>query len=339
MVRVAEGMRVESQNTIGTRDLDLLRVTDWFFPNGLNHHELFAGIPGVQNIMQGFARRVAGLGTMPARDASVSHPAQRRAVDVLVVGGGPSGLLMAQEAARLGRSVEVLDDGIDIGGSLRGMMSVKTTQFGVDGLLERDAAQVRLRPQSIAGAFFEGELLVVGAAGAELVKPRALVLATGAHDTMPPFDCNDLPGVMSARSAAMLLKGGVRPGFHPVVIEVPGGGPFGESVASQLGVALVRGTVIEASGTSAVTSVTVMEEGRKRRIETDALIVCGPRAPAYELAVQCGAEVYHTPEGYVAKAELGHLVANVFGIGELVGTALDASAMRIEAQQVAARLP
>src|SRR5579859_7856062 len=41
-VPAAEGMRVEAQNVVGSKDTDLLRVADWFFPEGLNHHELFA---------------------------------------------------------------------------------------------------------------------------------------------------------------------------------------------------------------------------------------------------------------------------------------------------------
>ena len=66
MLAARDGMSVVSQNRLGSRDADLLRMTDWFFPEGLNHHELFAGVPGVQSIMQSFARRVAGLGRLPA---------------------------------------------------------------------------------------------------------------------------------------------------------------------------------------------------------------------------------------------------------------------------------
>src|SRR5262245_48442727 len=88
MTPAAEKMVVVSQNRLGSREADLLRMTDWFFPEGMNHHELFAGIPGIQNIMQGFARRVAGLGRLPTRGAPIRR-AVRRKVDVVVVGGGP----------------------------------------------------------------------------------------------------------------------------------------------------------------------------------------------------------------------------------------------------------
>src|ERR1700758_3621289 len=69
-VTAADGMRVETQNVVGSRDMDLLRMADWFFPEGMNHHELFAGVPGVQRVMQAFARRVAGLGKLPGPAAA-----------------------------------------------------------------------------------------------------------------------------------------------------------------------------------------------------------------------------------------------------------------------------
>ncbi|MEO7111134.1 MAG: (2Fe-2S)-binding protein, partial [Polyangiaceae bacterium] len=86
-----DGMEIVTQNTLGTHDIDLLRLTDWFFPRGLNHHELFAGVVGVETLMQGFARRVAGLGKLPAH---IEEPkkSERRSVDVLVIGSGPAGM-------------------------------------------------------------------------------------------------------------------------------------------------------------------------------------------------------------------------------------------------------
>lgn len=108
-VPAAEGMRVETQNVVGSKDVDLLRMADWFFPEGIDHHELFAGVPGVQRVMQAFARRVAGLGKLP-RDAAPSRSASRRAADVLVVGAGAAGMMAAVELARRGRRVEVVDD-------------------------------------------------------------------------------------------------------------------------------------------------------------------------------------------------------------------------------------
>src|SRR5947207_323758 len=101
-VPAADGMCIETQNVVGTRELDLLRAADWFFPEGMNHHELLAGVPGVSRVMQGLARRVAGLGTLPggggesAPDVPVP-PAIRRQVDAIVIGAGPFGIAAAVE--------------------------------------------------------------------------------------------------------------------------------------------------------------------------------------------------------------------------------------------------
>src|ERR1700730_17951092 len=61
----AAGMCIETQNVVGSPRADLLRAADWFFPEGMNHHELLAGVPGMERILQGLARRVAGLGKLP----------------------------------------------------------------------------------------------------------------------------------------------------------------------------------------------------------------------------------------------------------------------------------
>src|SRR5690349_3070228 len=64
-VPAAEGMLIERQNLVGAGETDLLRAADWFFPDGMNHHEFLAGaarVPGVQRALQALARRVAGLG-------------------------------------------------------------------------------------------------------------------------------------------------------------------------------------------------------------------------------------------------------------------------------------
>src|SRR5262245_52267228 len=91
LVAAEDGLEVRSQNTLGSREVDFLRMTDWFFPDGMNHHELFAGVPGVQSIMQVFARRVAGLGRLP-KVAEPPRRARRRSLDVAIIGGGPAGM-------------------------------------------------------------------------------------------------------------------------------------------------------------------------------------------------------------------------------------------------------
>ncbi len=203
-------MRIETQNVLGSRETDLLRMADWFFPDGMNHHELFAGVPGVQRLMQTFARRVAGLGKLPSRPAP-TRTATRRGVDALVVGAGPSGMATALALAKAGRRVEVVEEDLSWGGSLLSLIGRHGTGGGRvfepwralhSSFREAlDGSKLTLRTRTVAAGLYGDDLLVASDAGVEVVTATTLVLATGAHDGVLAFEGNDIPGVLSARAA------------------------------------------------------------------------------------------------------------------------------------------
>ncbi len=331
-----DGAIVETQNTLGSRETDLLRVTDWFFPKGMNHHELFAGVPGVQQIMQTFARRVAGLGKIPD-DAGEVRPARRRSIDALVVGSGPSGMLAAMTLADRGREVEVIDDALEPGGG-----ALATFNSACDALVAKYAEYtqkkaknpVKMRLRTTVAGIYGDDVFVVGSEGAEIVTAKTIVLATGAHDGVLAFEGNDLPGVMSARAGAWLLLRGIDLGESVVVAIAEGGGPFGEAFAKKTSsnATVVRGEAPTlAEGSSRVKRVVF----GKKEIAATALLVDAPRAPAYELAEQAGATLAHEPRGYVVKTERGKIRDHIFAVGELTGTSLDLDVMREEIARAA----
>src|SRR5262249_34023479 len=108
------GEQVETQNVLGTRQTDLLAATDFLFPQGIDHHRLLAGVRGISPIVASFARRIAGLGRL-SDGAPGLTPAVHQRVDVLIVGGGRTGLAAAAE---LGRAAHLVDDGPSLGGAL-----------------------------------------------------------------------------------------------------------------------------------------------------------------------------------------------------------------------------
>ena len=345
MIAARDGMSVVSQNRLGARETDLLRMADWFFPDGMNHHELFAGVPGIQNVMQLFARRVAGLGRLPGEGAENALPrrAQRRAADVVIVGGGPAGMAIATKLAAARRSVEVIDDQLAIGGSagaLHGAVAESFASIRASFMNLVAKGAIRARPETVAGGLFEHDLLVVGPEGAEVLEAKALVLACGAHDGVLAFEGNDVPGVMSARAGCVLLAHGVAPGSKVVVVEPPGGGPFGAIFAAQVPSAtLVRGEPVRVKGSNRAKGVVVRGlDGKEQSLACDAVLIDAPRSPAYELAEQAGAELFHEPRGYVVRTEGGRVKRGVFALGELTGTPLDARAIAEEAGRVAATL-
>jgi sarcosine oxidase subunit alpha len=341
MVAAEEGTAVVSQNRLGPREVDLLRMTDWFFPEGMNHHELFAGIPGVQSVMQAFARRVAGLGRMPI-DVEPPHPAARRVADAVVVGGGPSGMAIAARLAEAGRAVEVLDDQLTPGGGLVALGPADAQAFDEIRASFTDQvarARVRRRSRTVAGGMYGTDLLVVGPEGAEVLEARTLVFASGAHDGALAFEGNDVPGVMSARAGGALLARSVLAGKKIVVVVTSGGGPFGESFARAVPsgtVTVVHGEPVRVRGSSRAKAVVVRDpKDREKEHAADLVLIDAPRSPAYELAEQAGAQLVHEPRGFVVRAEGGRIAPGRYAVGELTGTPFDAVAIAQEAERVA----
>ncbi len=329
MTPAHDGMEIEAQNTLGSRETDLLRMTDWFFPRGLNHHELFAGVPGIQLVMQGFARRVAGLGRLP-KSPGAQREAARRSVDVLVVGAGPSGIAAALALHDKGRTVEMLDDGLEIGGS-----ATATFDERFDGpitALAKTNVDVRLRTTAV-GIYGDDVLVVSHDRGAEIVTARTLVLATGAHDGVLAFEGNDVPGVMSARAGAWLLRRGVDLGKSVVIAVALGGGPFGAAYARVAkNVTLVTDVPTAVEGSARVKRVVF----GKKKLAATALLVDAPRAPSYELAEQVGATLVHEPRGYVVRTQRGRIREGVYAVGELTGCPLDPVEMARQASALEA---
>jgi len=338
-VPATEGMRIESQNVVGSRDTDLLRLTDWFFPQGMNHHELFAGVPGASRVMQTLARRVAGLGRLP-KEGAPPAPARRRDADALVVGAGPAGMATALEFVKRGRRVEVVDDDLTWGGSARAL--VGRAREGWEPLLQgmREAvaaSRVTMRSRTTAAGIYGDDVLVVGEDGVEVVAAKTLVLAPGAHDGVLAFEGNDVPGVMSARAGCRLLAHGVTAGRRPVVAVVAGAGPFGEAYAEARPEArIVRGTPLRVRGSARPRDVAIATEDGQVRLQCDALLVDAPCAPAYEICAQAGAELVHEGAGFRVRTAAGGKVRDgVFAAGEAVGTPLRPSEIAREARALA----
>jgi sarcosine oxidase subunit alpha len=125
--------------------------------------------------------------------------------DVVVVGGGPSGIEAAQAAAARGQQVALLEKQPELP-SLAGVATfANTTCFGL----------------------YEGNL--VGAVQIDHSQPNAetlihlraghVVLATGAYETQLLFANNDLPGVMLSTAVLRLIQHhGIIPGRRAVLV-------------------------------------------------------------------------------------------------------------------------
>jgi len=318
------GEKVETQNVLGSPKIDLMQATDWFFPRGVDHHHFLAGVPAASFVVQKVARHVAGLGRLPD-EPRPKGTARREEADVLIIGAGPAGLTVAR---RLGASaphlrVLVADDGVSPGGSL-----------GARGVDSVDVSDLHLLTGTTAAGVYDGEILLVRGDEAVVVKPRALVLATGAHDGALPFPGNDLPGVISARAAARLAQHGIAIGKRVALL---GDGPYIAAFSKRLGnhvetIVVPPHATVAAEGRSRLSAITIAETKSRRppgpakatrqRYEVDALLVEARGAPAFELAEQAGATVAYdaTCGGYVPCAGAhGRALPWVWCAGEILG--------------------
>ncbi len=149
------------------------------------------------------------------------------AADVVVVGAGPSGLRAAIAAAEAGARVHLLDAGADAGGQywMQGRAISAQAAAGRAAIDAAHAAGVQLHLDAEVWAVFPGLRIVATAAGEPLeIAAKTIVVATGAHDRVPPFPGWTLPGVVTAGAAQRLAKlAGVAAGSRVVVA---GSGPF-----------------------------------------------------------------------------------------------------------------
>ncbi len=337
-VPVREGMRVLSQNAFPSAAVDLLGVTDWFFPGHMDHHHLMVGFgPAVNRTMQVFARRMAGMGTLPD-DPGAPIPAEYLTADVLVVGAGSAGSAAASALAAEGLDVLCVDDEGRPGGA-------RLDDPADTGATELHAG-VRFLPRSSAVATFDNGTVVQRAGGLAVVTARARLFANGCHDLVGAFLQNDLPGIFTARAFARALCAAVLLGRRVAVVGDAAPATAAAEAARAAGAVVTQvpdGTVREATGSRAVKGAVVTRaDGSTVKLACDALVIAGVAAAAYELAGQAGAALgWDDARGCFAPAadEDGATSAEgVYVAGSLRQGAAPVAARTADGVRVAARI-
>jgi len=121
-VRVTEqevfaGLSVRSQNAWPSLGFDVGRVNDYawrFIPAGF-YYKTFMGPPGAWMMFEPIIRAAAGLGKSPTEADPDNYEHVNRHCDVLVIGGGPSGLMAAEAASLSGARVILVDESNQLG--------------------------------------------------------------------------------------------------------------------------------------------------------------------------------------------------------------------------------
>jgi len=232
-VEITPGMAVSPVNVFGDLASDRgawLERLGRFMPVGFYYKSMFKP-RGAWRFWEPVVRRLAGLGTVDTATPHAYHDKQYLFCDVAVIGGGPAGLAAADQAAKAGAEVILIEENRTLGGSLNyarfdaaGQRAAKRRH----DLLARVEGHetVRALTGAVANGWFADNWLPL-IAGNRLYKLRAkaVVVAAGAFDQPAVFRNNDLPGVMMGSAAQRLIRlHGVRPGRRAVVMTAGGDG-------------------------------------------------------------------------------------------------------------------
>ncbi len=182
------------------------------------------------------------------RSLAAAPRAEHLQCDVLIVGAGPAGLTAAIRLAEAGVQVVVADERPEAGGQFfkQLAMSYAFTQLRPTDEQYRDgralieqlrASSARLLSDASVWAAVrqaDGRFSLSIARPGETceVSARQVVLATGAYESVPPFDGWTLPGVMTTGAAQGLVRSyRVTPGER---VLIAGNGPLNLQLACEL---------------------------------------------------------------------------------------------------------
>lgn len=162
-------------------------------------------------------------------------------VSVLIIGGGPAGLSAAIELGKLGIKTLLVDDKAQLGGKLvlqthRFFGSKEAVHAGTRGIdiAKKLSEQVMVLEsveiwlETTAVAIYEEKLVGLWCASTDeyiMVKPEALLVATGARERNLAFKGNTLPGIYGAGAFQTLVNRDlIRPAENLFIV---GGGNVG----------------------------------------------------------------------------------------------------------------
>lgn len=217
-VELFDGLEATSQNCWPSVDFDvnaLNNILSPLFPTGF-YNKTFMWPASWWMKYEHRIRKIAGLGVAPT-EPDPDHYAKRFAhCEVLVVGGGPAGLMAALNAGKSGARTLLIDDNAILGGALRDStetLNGESATLWVAEIKQQLAHMdnMRILTRTTTFGYYDDNLLLAcerlgdhlpqTAAGQPRqriwwIRAKQVVLACGAIERPIVFANNDLPGIM-----------------------------------------------------------------------------------------------------------------------------------------------
>ncbi len=241
-VELYDGLSAESQNRWPSLRRDMGAVNDLFaplIPAGFYYKTFMWPRAFWAKVYEPAIRRRAGLGKAP-RSPDPDRYLQRFAhCEVLVIGGGPTGIAAALAAAETGVRVILCDEQNELGGSLLHDTAATiegrpAAQWLADSLAALARLGVTILPRTTGFGYFAHNFVGLAeritdhlpAPDPRLprerlwqVRAKEVVLASGAIERPLVFPENDRPGIMLADAARLYAnRYGVKPGTRAVIV-------------------------------------------------------------------------------------------------------------------------
>ncbi len=273
MQELYEGLEARSQNRWPSLDYDIGAVNGLLSPflsAGFYYKTFMWPAKFWEKLYEPVIRKAAGLGRATYEVDPDSYEKSWAHCDLLIVGGGASGLMAALTAGRAGARVILIDENAAIGGFLLSETAIidgETAATFVSGVLNELATldNVTLMPRTTVFGWYDGQ--VFGAvervqkhvAFPDADRPverlwriaaRKAILATGSEERPLVFGGNDIPGVMMAGAMRTYLnRHAVAPGRKTAIFTT---NDSGYALATDLEEAGVEVVVIDSRRDTAI---------------------------------------------------------------------------------------
>lgn len=328
---LSEGMEVSAQNVWPSLSFDVKaanQLVSRFLPPGF-YYKTFMAPRGLWPWYQRVLGRFAAGGVVDPEHHSAEYDHRYAHPDVLVAGGGPSGMAAAIAAAESGASVILVEEEPALGGHLRfGDDSDLRALANLRAAIEAQPAIEVMTDAVAAGRYDHNWVSVVQRDMAHveerlvLARVKHFVVAAGTLERPYVFKGNDLPGVMLSTAARRLTNlYAVKPGDRAVVLTANQSGDAAVADLDRAGVEIAAvldarngETVVEASGRKGVESVV---DSTGKRTDADLLVTATGWTTSTALLNMAGDRPVY--ESRAARFLPSSLPPNVLATGGLVG--------------------